>query len=74
VANNKDHTVLELVELLNKIMNKSIKPKFLPVRLGDVYKTLADISRIKDTLGFKPLVDFEAGLRLTVDWFKKKAK
>ena len=71
VANNKDHTVLELVEILNKIMNKSIQPKFLPPRLGDVFKTLADISRIKEALGFKPLVDFETGLKLTVDWFKK---
>lgn len=72
VANNKDHTVLELVEILNKIMNKSIQPKFLPPRLGDVFKTLADISRIKEALGFKPLVDFEAGLKHTVDWFKNK--
>jgi nucleoside-diphosphate-sugar epimerase len=72
VANNKDHTVLDLLNILNKIMNKSIKPKFLPVRLGDAFKTLADISRIRKALGFKPLVDFETGLRLTVDWIKSK--
>ncbi|MFC1645784.1 SDR family oxidoreductase [Candidatus Omnitrophota bacterium] len=70
VANNKDHTVLELVGLLNKIINKDIKPKLLPVRLGDVFKTLADISRIEKDLGFKSLFDFEAGLKITVDWFK----
>jgi nucleoside-diphosphate-sugar epimerase len=72
VANSKDHTVLQLVDILNKIMHKNIEPKFLPVRLGDVFKTLADISRIKKALGFKPLVDFEQGLRFTVEWFKNK--
>jgi len=73
VANNKDHTVLDLVKILNKIMNKSIQPKLLPIRLGDVFKTLADISRIKEALGFKTLVDFEAGLKITVDWFKSQS-
>lgn len=71
VANGKDHTVLELVESLNKIIGKSIKPKFLPVRPGDVFRTCADISEISKMLGYKPLVDFEEGLKRTVAWFKK---
>ena len=72
VANGKDNTVLELVENLNKIIGKDIKPKLLPARAGDVFKTHADISRIKEKINFRPLVNFEDGLRLTVDYFKKK--
>ncbi|MFC1708867.1 SDR family oxidoreductase [Candidatus Omnitrophota bacterium] len=72
VANSKDHSVLDLVAALNKIINKFIEPKFLPIRLGDVFKTLADTSRIKEALGFQSLVDFEEGLKITVDWFKSK--
>jgi len=71
VANGKDNTVLELVESLNKIIGKAIKPKFLPVRAGDVFRTSADISKIKAKLGFQPKVDFQEGLRRTVEWFKK---
>ena len=70
VANGKDNTVLELVELLNKIIGKSIKPKFLPVRAGDVFRTSADISKIKKRIGFLPKVSFEEGLRKTVDYWK----
>jgi nucleoside-diphosphate-sugar epimerase len=70
VANGKDHTVLQLVEFLNKIIGKDIKPAFLPLRAGDVFKTLADIGRIKKVLGFKPQVDFLQGLKLTVEYFK----
>ncbi|MBI5874084.1 MAG: SDR family oxidoreductase [Candidatus Omnitrophica bacterium] len=70
VANGKDHTVLELVELLNKILGKNIKPKFLPLRPGDVFRTCADISKIKKVLKYKPSVDFEEGLRRTVEHFK----
>ncbi|MFH1414211.1 MAG: SDR family oxidoreductase [Candidatus Omnitrophota bacterium] len=71
VANGKDHTVLELVALLNGIIGKNIKPAFLDVRPGDVFRTCADITRIKQTLNFKPKVGFEEGLKRTVDWFKK---
>ncbi|MDD5005893.1 MAG: SDR family oxidoreductase [Candidatus Omnitrophica bacterium] len=72
IANNKDHTILELVEILNKIMGKSIKPAFTPLRAGDVLRTFADISKAEKELGYRPKIDFETGLRLTVDWFKSE--
>lgn len=72
IANNKDFTILELVQILNKIMGKSIEPTFTPPRPGDVFKTFADISKAKEILGFMPKIDFEVGLRLTVEWFKKQ--
>lgn len=70
VANGKDHTVMELVETLNKIIGKAVKPKFLAPRPGDVFKTHADISRLKARLNFKPLVSFEEGLKKTVAYWK----
>ena len=70
VANGQDHTVLELVDLLNKIIGKDILPVFLPLRPGDVFRTLADISRIKEKLGFQGKVGFQEGLRRTVEYFR----
>lgn len=70
VANGKDNTILELVEILNKIIGKDILPKLLPARVGDVFKTLADISRIKEKLGFVPKKSFEEGLVDTVSYFR----
>ncbi len=70
VANGKDNTVLELVDTLNRILGKNIKPKLLPIRKGDVFRTSADISKISKVLGYKPLVNFEEGLKKTVEYFK----
>jgi len=70
VANGKDNTVLGLVDSLNSIMGKNIKPKFLPVRAGDVFRTCADISKIKNTLKFEIKVSFEDGLKKTVEYFR----
>ena len=69
ISNGKDKTVLELASLLNKIMKKSIAPVHLPPRQGDIFRTLADISQAKRTLGFRPRVDFQQGIQRTVEWF-----
>jgi nucleoside-diphosphate-sugar epimerase len=58
------------VEFLNEIIGKDIKPAYLAVRAGDVFKTLADVGKIKKILGFDPKVDFLQGLKLTVEYFK----
>ncbi len=72
VALGKDYSILELVRILNQLIKKNIKPKFLPVRAGDVFKTLADTSKVKKSLGLRPRVDFVAGLKLTVEYFRSK--
>ena len=72
VANGQDNTVLELVNVLNRIIGKNIQPKLLPVRAGDVFKTSADISKIRQRINYNPLVVFEEGLKYTVEYFNKK--
>ena len=70
VATGQDQTVLYLVEAINKILGKNIQPKLLPIRAGDVFRTNADISRIKEKLGFQTIVNFDEGLKRTIDYFK----
>lgn len=71
IASGRDYSVLALVSILNKQMKKNIHPKFLDIRPGDVFKTLADISKAKKILGFNPEIDFVRGLELSVDYFKR---
>lgn len=73
IAGGRSYTVLELAGALNKILNKNIKPVFLPKRRGDVFKTEASLLRAKNVLKFFPEVDFIEGLELTTDWFRKNA-
>ena len=72
IANGRDNSVLGLVAALNEIMHKNIQPVFLAPRLGDAFKTQADISRAKKILGFRPTVDFKQGLARTVEWFREQ--
>lgn len=70
VASGQNHSVLELLKILNKILHKNILPDFKPPRPGDVFKTLADTGKIKQVLGFSIPVGFEEGLQKTADFFK----
>jgi len=72
VACGSDTTVLGLVEVINKIAGKNIEPKLLPIRKGDVFKTLADVTHITEKLNFKPEFTFEQGIKITFDWFKQQ--
>ena len=39
-------------------------------RSGDIKHSLADITQAQKHLGYKVLVNFEDGLRRTVEWYK----
>jgi nucleoside-diphosphate-sugar epimerase len=46
------------------------QPLYQPERAGDVKHSLAVIEKAEQTLGYQPLVDFETGLKQTVEWYK----
>ncbi|MGA9644218.1 MAG: SDR family oxidoreductase [Terriglobales bacterium] len=48
--------------------------KYAPERSGDIKHSLADISRAEKHIGYKVLVNFEEGLRRTVEWYKRQAQ
>ena len=72
VACGSTTSIIGIVNAINKILKTSVKPKYGSKRPGDVRKTYADISKMKRLLKIKDLVQFEEGLKLTIDWFKNK--
>jgi nucleoside-diphosphate-sugar epimerase len=47
-----------------------LAPIYQPVRAGDVRHSLADLTHIRSALGYEPIVDFESGLRATLEWYR----
>ncbi len=67
-------TVKELTRLLNSVLGTSLSPLHSDPRAGDIMESYADITLAERHLGFKPDIDFETGLRLTVDWYRSRLK
>jgi len=58
-------------EILNYFRaNFDASVRHAPERAGDVKHTLADLTRIKEELGYKPLVTFWEGLEQTINWWE----
>jgi UDP-glucose 4-epimerase len=63
-------SVLDIATKLEAILGRSLERHHTPARAGDVRDTLADISRARQGMGYVPRVDFDEGLRLTVEAFR----
>jgi len=70
VASANPQSVNGLLRQINEIMGKNIGAKYLDFRPGDVLKTYADITKLKNLLGCDVKVNFYDGLKKTVEWFK----
>jgi len=59
------HSFNEIVEILNRLLGKNIKPIYKPNPIKNyVYHTLADTSKAEKMLGFKAKISLEEGLRM----------
>jgi UDP-N-acetylglucosamine/UDP-N-acetyl-alpha-D-glucosaminouronate 4-epimerase len=62
----------ETFQILKKLTGYKGEVKYGPERGGDIKHSLADLSLTEKHLGYKPQVEFEEGLRRTVEWYKKQ--
>ena len=67
VARGSRTTLNELVALLGRVVGCDVRPSYAPPRAGDIKDSLADVSRLV-SLGFKPRVTVEEGLRALVEY------
>ncbi|MFY9978972.1 MAG: SDR family oxidoreductase [Candidatus Sulfotelmatobacter sp.] len=72
VATGRRVTLNETFALLQTLISYSGSAIHGPERGGDIKHSLADISLAEKHLGYKPTVDFEEGLRRTVEWYRER--
>lgn len=73
IANGRSTDLLTLLAVLNRLLGTRIEPRFDPPRPGDVRESQADITRARRLLGYEPQVDFEEGLRRSIDYYRQLA-
>jgi dTDP-L-rhamnose 4-epimerase len=69
VGSGEDRSVEEVARLLATAMNRDLAPEIAgKARLGDIRHCIADISKIRAELGYKPRKDFSSGLAELAEW------
>ena len=75
VGSKYNLTVIKLVKLILKLMNKShLKPKILNYSKKEIKFQKLNFNKISTELGWKQNISMELGLKLTIDWYIKNYK
>lgn len=74
VGTGEPKTILSVAETLIQLSKKNLKPEVTnKFRKGDIRHCIADISKIKNTLGWQPKTNFDDGLKELLAWSEKEA-
>ncbi len=63
-------TILEMIEMIGQISQRTPKIKFLPVAPGDMLHTSASIEKAQEFLNWKPVTPLGSGLRKMIAFHK----
>src|SRR3982751_5430864 len=73
VGTGDDTTIRQLHEAAAEVAGAPSEPRFEEARLGDVNRSVLDVSRIERELGWRPQVSLDDGLRRTWTWMQERA-
>jgi dTDP-L-rhamnose 4-epimerase len=73
VGTGQPITIKEVAETISEKINPELKPEFnQQYRIGDIRHCVADISKIKNKLGYKPNINFKEGIDDLIQWIRNK--
>lgn len=71
IGNNEPEELGYFIEIIEKECGVKAIKEYLPMQMGDVPVTYADISKLNELTGFKPQISLEEGLKRFIFWFKE---
>ena len=70
IGRGKSIRLMDFIDTIEKYMGKTARKVMLPMQQGDVLRTWADVSSLKNDYGYTPSTNLEDGIREFIDWFK----
>ena len=69
IGNHQPVELMRYIEVIEECLGRKAEKNFLPMQLGDVPETFADISDLVTDVGYRPATPVEVGVRRFVDWY-----
>jgi UDP-glucuronate 4-epimerase len=70
IGNNNPVELMEVINTLEDCLGVEAKKEFLPLQMGDVLATYADIDDLITDIGFKPITPIADGIQNFVTWYR----
>jgi len=71
IGNPNEFTILECAQRVLKVTGSKSRIRYEPRPQDDPKQRCPDITKARQLLGWEPKIDLEAGLRMSLDYFKK---
>jgi UDP-glucuronate 4-epimerase len=71
LGNHRPEQLLDFIGVLERLLGRTATKKLLPMQLGDVPASYADIETARRDLGFEPRATIETGLAAFVEWYRQ---
>jgi UDP-glucuronate 4-epimerase len=62
--------LMDFIGILENLLDKKAKLRFLPMQAGDVLKTYADVKNLQELVDYHPETELNEGLEHFVEWYK----
>jgi len=69
IGSNRPVDLLRYIELVEETLGRKAERNLLPMQLGDVPDTYADVQGLVDDVGYRPSTPVEVGVRRFVEWY-----
>ncbi len=74
IGNNRQVELMRYIEVLEDCLGKKAEKNFLPLQMGDVPATYADVDDLVQDIDFKPDTPVEKGIRRFTEWYRSYYK
>jgi UDP-glucuronate 4-epimerase len=71
LGNHRPEQLLDFIGVIERLLGRTAIKKLLPMQLGDVPASYADIETARRDLGFEPRITIETGLAAFVEWYRQ---
>jgi UDP-glucuronate 4-epimerase len=70
IGNNSPVELSRYIQVLEACLGRKAEKNMLPLQLGDVPDTFADVTDLEAAVGYRPSTTVEDGVRAFVDWYR----
>ncbi|TXR38923.1 NAD-dependent epimerase [Ectopseudomonas mendocina] len=70
IGNNQPIQLSRFIEAIESACGKKAKKVMLPMQPGDVERTYADTARLESSVGYKPTMDIDIGMKNFMEWYR----
>ena len=69
IGNEQPVTLMRYIDVLEECLGRKARRNLLPMQLGDVPDTWADVSALERDVGYRPSTALEDGVKHFVEWY-----